>query len=1678
MEPTAQRLQAAVKLARQRIETLEKAHYQPIAVIGIGCRLPGPARDAESFWEALLSGRDLLRTLPRERWDDDALYDPKPRTAGRLPTRHACTIDEPGRFDAAFFGIAAREAAAMDPQHRLLLETAWEALEHGGVAPGRLKGSATGVYVGIGQSHAQGAALYRAPLEDIAAHAGTGTLPCFAAGRISYHLGLRGPSLALDTACSSSLTALHLACRDLRLGACDLALAGGVHLLLDPAVSLFLAQTGALAPDGRSKTLDAAANGFGRGEGCAMVALKRLDDAVRDGDPVLAVIRGSAANHDGVSSGLTAPSEAAQEAVVHAALRDAGLTAQAVDVVELHGTGTELGDPIEVQALATPYDLAARAEALWLTSVKSQIGHLEAAAGIAGFIKMVLVLHHGRLPAQAHFQDPNPHIPWSDLNLRVARTETALTAPSQRPLTGAVSAFGMSGSNVHVILSAPPSPQARTCATAPALLQLSAKSETALRDQAKRLAQVLAGHQTPPLADVAYTLRHGRDQFPHRLALTATTAGQAADRLTAFARRDQAEGLFHTKPGRRRLVWLFTGQGAQYSGMARQYYEEQAVFREAFDRCDQLLQPHLGERLVDLVFDDTHQACLDQTQITQPALFSVAYALAQTCLAAGLTPDAVLGHSIGEYVAATVAGVLDLPSALTLVAERGRLMGALPAGGAMAALHAAPEQVATLLQEYGDTVAIAAINGPRATVISGAATQVDVILARCERQQIGGRRLQVSHAFHSPLMQPMLERFAATARGVRYQRPQITWLSTLTGTAFAEVQDPAAYWTRHISEPVLFHQGLQQLSSMGETLFLELGPKPILTQMGKRSGLPGTFIAAIDPNYNDRDQLMRTQAVLFVHGHACRVAEAPNARRTALPTYPFAATHFALPPRRRTQQGDDANPPFHGRRLDLPLSDETRFQRLIDHTGLPYADDHRVYGATILPAASHVAMVLSALGDSPVALTDISFSHALQLDDHGQRRLQLICEPASDGQRFRLISSDPATTETSWRQHAGGRITPNPAPPDAIDLAVIQQRCGETLDPHARIAQLAEIGFHLGPAFQWTQQVQRGDGELLARICLPQGLDPGDYRIHPGRLDSCFQLLSWFWPDQEQVRVPFHIGAFHCYHTPPADQAFWCHARVSAAGAGDLTLCDDQGQVLAAVYQFVFHTAARDALVGASTTETAPKHYRRQWHDLAPTTAAAERCLVVGAKTAFAQALGPETVQVTHGASFDQRNTHQITLNLEHSGETARLLHTQPIDHLIWWAPSINNDMEDPTDAVTHACQRLLTMVQALAEHAGEHPPRLTLITQNADEQPVAAALRAMVQTMAHEMPWLQPSTLDLPAQPPNETALAQLVRQPNDKVQRRIHNGRMQAADLTEAPLPTGSAAMDAKASYLITGGMGALGLVAAERLIAQGARCLILVGRHVIPLAQESAWRQAGVRLEKRACDVADQQAVLALFAEINTLLPPLRGVIHAAGTLQDGILLKQGPARFASTFAAKLRGTWLLDRLTRKNRLDFFLCYSSEAAVTGAAGQGNYAAANAAMAALTAQRNRAGLPGLSVHWGAWSQAGMAVRGGGRRRTWISPDQGGRLLSALLAQPQGDAVLLPNTPATDGFTLRHAVADNHLQRRIQQSAPETRETLLREQVTHTLVALLGGTAPAPSTGFFDLGLDSITAL
>ena len=1119
-----------LRQARDRLRQLESVKGEPLAVVGIGCRYPGDVRSPEDLWELVDAGSDAIGEFPTDRgWDAEALYDPDPDHPGTTHTRHGGFLHDAGEFDAPFFGMSPREALATDPQHRLLLETTWETFERAGIAPESLRGSRTAVFTGVMYDD-YGTGLQKTP-EELEGYLVTGSAGAVASGRISYVFGLEGPAVTIDTACSSSLVAVHLAAQALRNGECDLALAGGVTVMATPALFVEFSKQRGLAVDGRCKAYSEGADGTGWAEGAGLLLLERLSDARRNGHRVLALVRGSAVNQDGASSGLTAPNGPSQQRVIKAALANAGLTAKDVDAVEGHGTGTTLGDPIEAHALLNTYGKdRTDGHPLWLGSVKSNIGHTQAAAGAAGLIKMIMAMRNGALPKTLHADEPSHSVDWAEGAVELLR-ERVEWPDTGRPRRSAVSSFGISGTNAHVILEQAPEADGEEAAAErpepPAVVPwlLSGRSEAAVREQARALLAVAADEATDRAA-AARTLAYGRAVLPYRAAVVAGSAADMTRGLEALAAGESVPGVATGSAEGRvgRTVFVFPGQGSQWAGMGLELAESSPVFAARLRECDEALAEFVDWSLYDVLGD---KAALERVEVVQPALWAVMVSLAALWRAHGVEPDAVVGHSQGEIAAAAVSGALSLKDAARVVALRSKALIAIAGQGAMAQVAAPADRVEEYLRAYEGRVSVAAANGAAATVISGDTAGVDEVSGVLEADGVRVRRIPVDYASHSHYVEAIEDELLRVLGPVRPRRADVAFHSTVTGAVLDGTEVDAAYWYRNLRQPVLLASTVAALAESGHTHFLEMSPHPVLVNPIQDTLAEGGAAGGSLRREQGALRDFRTAlAAAHARGHAVDWSTVvPDGPRADLPTYPFQRERYWMA---RLTGGDVASAglgtdehPLLDAAIDLSDGGLVLTSRQ-SAAGHPWLAGHTVLGTALLPGTAYVDLALHAADLVGCGvLEELTLEAPLAIPGTAAVRFRVTAGgPDERGRRSVEVHSrvdDELVAE--WTRHAVGTIAPAPedAEPPAADH-LVPPADAVALPVEGVYDRLAERSIGYEPVFRGLRAAWRDGSDLYADVEIP--LDADGYAIHPLLLDSALQSL-FVEATGDEIALPF-----------------------------------------------------------------------------------------------------------------------------------------------------------------------------------------------------------------------------------------------------------------------------------------------------------------------------------------------------------------------------------------------------------------------------------------------------------------------------------------------------------------------------------------------------------------------------
>ncbi|MFF4282305.1 SDR family NAD(P)-dependent oxidoreductase [Streptomyces kronopolitis] len=1590
------RVTADLHRTGKRLREMEAREREPIAIVAMSCRYPGNVRSPEDLWQLVADGTDGITPFPEDRgWNVDSLYHPDPAHPGTCYTREGGFLHDAADFDPDFFAMSPREALATDPQQRLLLETSWEAFERAGLRRQALKGSPTGVFVGV--MYNDYGSRFTEPPAGLEGHLGNGSAASIASGRVAYTFGLEGPAVTVDTACSSSLVALHLACNALRQGECSLALAGGVTVMSTPVTFLEFSRQRGLSADGRCKAFSDDSDGTGWGEGAGMLLLERLSDARRNGHRVLGLVRGTAVNQDGASSGLTAPNGPSQQRVIRAALTAAGLGTSDVDAVEAHGTGTTLGDPIEAQALLATYGQEREADRpLWLGTVKSNIGHTQAAAGVAGVIKMVQAMQHGVLPRTLHAERPSTHVDWSEGEVRLL-TDAVDWPDTDRPRRAGISAFGVSGTNAHAVLeqapptetaphtddpdAAEPAPLAEQPAAAPLPVVpwvLSARSEPALRAQAAQLIDHVGQLTDAGVEDIGASLATTRTAFEERAVVLGEDREELLRHLARFAQGDDTAAVRGTAD-RGKTAFLFAGQGAQRLGMGRDLHAAFPVFAAAFDEICAHLDPELPRPLADVVFGQD-AAALDRTGFTQPALFAFEVALFRLVASWGPAPDFLLGHSIGELAAAHVAGVLSLPDACRLVAARGRLMQELPSGGAMFSLRAAEDEVLPLLADAGERMGVAAVNGPGTTVVAGAEEALAPLVQHFEQQGGKAKRLRVSHAFHSPLMDPMLDAFRAVAESVTFHQPTLPVISNVTGEPATDLAT-ADYWVRHVREAVRFADGIRALERRGVTRFLEIGPDATLTALAQGCfdadpGRPGPLLVpALRKDRPETRSLLTALSALHTRGFGPDWDLLfPGADRVDLPTYPFQRERYWLAPEAAAAHRPGEHPLLP---TALTLADRSAVVStgLLTAAAHPWLADRALDGRVQLPTSAFLdlALHLGAVAGCE-HLTALTVDAPLVLSERSAVEIQVVLDAAAepDGQRTLTVHARPADRpddETPWTRHAHATLTVQPPVLPGHDLRTWPPAGARPVDT--------------GQGGVWRQ----GD-VVFTEAALPEEYrgDAARYALHPALLDAVLQALpAAGHPDA--VAVSWRNCVLH------AVAAESVRARLAPADDGGLTLhlTDELGEPVASF----------GSVTPLPATEFAPAPdpsgrddlFTVEWTGLRPPTAPQRprRIAVLGAggtgadtdAPAFHGALDALATAVEQGAEApDLVVVPWPTVEAAEPGEPADAAHASVVDALAllqnWLARPEFADArlvlltrgavatgldETVTDLPAAAVWGLVRSAQS------ENPDRFLLVDTDTDTNANAADTDA-ADADAADGSGVLPAAVVGAATEAGETQLA--VRGTRVLAPRLTRLDR--PARATASTPPAAGARFDSFRTVLVTGATGTVGAAVARHLVTgHGVRHLLLVGRRgaTAPGATELATelRELGARVTLAACDAADRTALADLLATLPEA-HPLGAVVHAAGVLDDGVISSLTPERIATVLRPKADAAVNLDRLTRDLDLSAFVLFSSAAATFGGPGQGNYAAGNAFVEALAHQRRAEGRPALALGWGMWAE------------------------------------------------------------------------------------------------------------
>ncbi|OPX12564.1 type I polyketide synthase [Mycobacterium sp. AT1] len=1651
----------------------ERSGHEPLAIVGIGCRLPGAVDSPESYWDLLCSGTDATRVVPESRWNAARFHDPHPGKVGKMVTRRGGFLDEVDQFDPQFFGISPREAHLLDPQQRLLLQATWEALEDGGIPADSLAGTRVGVFIGgftldyqLLQNQGR-TSRYR-----FKTHSSTGMMMTMLANRISFAFDFRGPSMTIDTACSSSLVAVHLAAQAIWNGECDVALAGGVNVMLGPNTAIAESKSGFLSPDGRSKAFDESANGYARGEGGAVVVVKPLAQAVRDGDEVYAQILGTAVSQDGHTDGITVPRKEAQEAAIVDALRKAGVEPADVGYVEAHGTGTPVGDPVEMRALASALAAGRPAgEPLLIGSVKTNIGHLEAGAGVAGLIKTALVLKHGFVPANLHFHTPSGDLDLAELGIDVPTTGRPFPE-CERRIAG-VNSFGFGGTNAHVVLAEPPvaaETDAEThSATVPlTVLPISARSEEALVATARQLAEHVGNHPEVTLADLAYTLGQRRAHLNHRHTLIADGITDALDQLQALADGGQISAG-RTNPIPPKLAFVCTGMGPQWWGMCRGLLGVFDVFTESMERTDRELSRYADWSLLEELRRDEASTRMGETEFAQPANFAIQVALAAQLEHFGIRPDAVVGHSAGEVAAHHLAGLLSFSDAVRVIYHRSRLQQRTSGMGRMLAVGLDAETLmATVdqktLDEFTRRVSIAAINSPSAVTVAGDAEVLDDLARQLDDAQVFNRHLAVKVPYHTHYMDLVKDELFDAFDGLSSNQATIPLYSTVTGERLDGYTAGAAYWWQNTRATVLFEPALRRMLDDGYTHFVELGPHPVLAaSIFETAGTEKALVlAAQRRNDDDGRTLLNCLGALHCNGHDVAwgaVHPRGAAQRVKLPSYPWQNKRYwnETPEASEDLHFDPVHP-----LLGQPVSGvRPSWEAELSASHFPFLADHQVQGSVVVPGAVYVEMALAAAREhygTDLAVDDLEFLRAVILDETCDPIMRTTLNEDNGTLEFAAFTATP-DGEVKWTITATAALRALPTAPGRHDVPADEVIPTSGDEFYARTEGL---GFGYGEAFRPVTEIVGGTDWSVARLAVPETIadELVDYRFHPALVDGAFQtLFGTMLLGQDGPSDPFLPARIrHSAVYAPPEAKMTVDVRVVSATTdrieADITVRNQLGEALAVFDGFTVESLSSSSRMSPERVDKGL--YEIHWVEKDDTSvgpAVEDQCWLVlvdegGVGNAIAETLrgrGHRVRTVAHGSvaaltevdggyvvnpERAEQLSQLVTTHLDRDADLAGVVDCWPVD--------VVADPADPAtaDANLHlGVFTVLRLVKSLAAH-DTVAPRLYLVTANAQAAPGTASCvadQAAVWGLGrvighHEFAERWGGLVDVDdADDAGETASRVvdyvLAQDPEDQIAirgRDVFVPRIRVSQSLTKAFPT---TLTPDATYVVTGGVGALGRTVATYLAERGARHIVLLSRSAVPprntwstLAEGDdqfatvdairAVERLGARVSTASVDVTHVGQVQAWLADhVREDGRPVRGIIHAAGTVHDQLLMNMSEDDFAKVLAPKMIGTRALHDTFRDHDLEFFVMFGSAGSAIASPGQGNYAAANAFLDAFAHSRQAQGLPALTVGWGPWS-VGMVEElrlekvYAHRGIELITPSAGARILDRLINQ------------------------------------------------------------------------------
>lgn len=1621
---------------------------QDIAIVGMSCRFPG-AENYYEYWNNLIAGKCSVKEAPLSRWnwrDHQTLTE---STATEF-SRWAGFTEKPEYFDARFFGISPREAERMDPQQRLALEQAWHCIQDAGKDPRTLAGKNIGVFMAAGSfDYKELQELYSDAPEG---HEATGVHNSVIANRISYFFNFNGPSVVVDTACSSSLVAMQQAVSAMQLGHCESALVGGVGLLLTPTTFIRFGKMGMLSPTGQCSAFDEGANGYVRGEGAGMVLLKPLAQAQADGDNIWGVIKSVAINHGGKARSLTSPSALAQAKLIVDAVQQADVPVRSINFIETHGTGTPLGDPIEIHGLSRAFSQLQKdstgdkpAAACGLGAVKANIGHLECVAGMAGLIKILLSMKHKILPGHANFKAVNPRIKLADTAFHIIEKNQPW-APvldsdgTEFPLRAGLSSFGFGGVNGHMIVEAVQSPEANFAVMepgSPSLLTLSAESHKALLDLASAYTKQLT--QSPDQwREVCASANQAQAGLSYRKAIFAKSAEEMVAKLAELQKQSSHSPI----SSERKIAFVFSGQGSQYPGMGAELYRQNLIFKQALDECDNLLRRLLQQSIIELMFDKNNSA-IHLTQYTQPALFSLEYALAKMWQSLGIKPDIIIGHSIGELAGACVAGVLPLDAALAMVVKRGQLMGGVGVNGKMAAVFASEHQVKKFLQSINAHVDIAAINSPTGTVISGKAEAIDKAVNAFAAQHIDARYLDVSQAFHSSLMDSILEPFAQALQGIRFSTPKTKLVSNLTGKLEADAFCSADYWVKQIRNPVQYQAGIEILAQEGVTHLVEIGPSSMLISLAKRTldqhQHKAILISSLKPEEPALTSLLSAAGQLFEAGfnpEFSSLTGSINPGAVKLPAYPFDRQAYWVavdkPAAKRMAKQNAAVLP--GQKIDLAIADIVCFEAEPVRDFGKYLLDHKVKGCSLMPAAGYMSCASAALAAAGIAsdslvMTEFKFLLPLHLDNTQQSLQTLLLRDSADPSRWNLRLAARTSTTEDWKLYATANFSSiNPAPPSAMDSSLVEDfKLIPSVLQMDFYQQCTSKGLEYGPAFQAVTHVLESNGKVYGHLTLPENsgqLLQDCFAIHPSLLDGALQLVTLLASSTEgKIPLPISVERFSLYRQGDSQLYAIAELMDPENNLANISLYNPEGLLVAVIQGLHYRWLSAAQIIPAAVAAPKDFYFVPEWQQHQLPEAKLSTCQPLIIYECSGLPLLKELLARHPAAQHCPIGDLQaLELCLNGSPQIDRI-------YFIAAAPQAKDFLltHDNSSLIflLELAQRLIAKgfarqaVTWLLISAASH--KFATESANSLQGP---ALAGFVRSLCKEQSLWQARHIDVELDYSNPTQLIapieKIAASENSLEEYVLRQNQWWHRALIPAQT---SSAVSAEAFrkggvYLITGGAQGIGAALAKKLAKEQAAKLILLGRSERN-AQHCEFEQQLNSLGGEAiywqADVADYSSLRAVILQAVQKYGPIQGVIHSAGVIDDALLQNMTAAMLEKVCAPKIQGTINLYRAVNDQPLDFMLLFSSVMAWLAYAGQANYVAANAFVDGFTqAIAPRSPFPVKVINWGHWGETGMASSAYYRERIArlgiqeISTDEGLAAIESAIANQWSQLVVM----------------------------------------------------------------------